>query len=81
MLAAAISSKMEAMNFRAAVRLLYSEETVALSTNDTYEALKTKHPEAPSDRRPAAEFKGNTWFTPLQVSSEDVIKNLKTFTK
>ena len=42
-------------------------------------ALKPKHPAAPSDRRPAADFKGNTRFTLLQVSSEDVIKNLNTF--
>ena len=79
MLAAAISNKVEAENFRAAVRLLYSEETVTASTDETYEALKTKHPAAPSDPRPAAEFKGNKPFTPLQVSSEDVIKDLKTF--
>ena len=46
---------------------------------ETYEALKIKNPAEPSYRRPAAEFKGNTRFTPLQVSSEDVIKNLKTF--
>ena len=43
------------------------------------EALKTKHPVAPSDHRPATKFKGNTWFTPLQVSSDDVIRNFKTF--
>ena len=76
MLAAATSNKVEAGNFRAAVRLLCSEETVAPSTDEIYDALKTKHPAAPSDRRPAVEFKGNTRFTP---SSEEVIKNLKTF--
>ena len=73
MLAAAISSKVDAGNFRVAVRLLCSEKTVAPSTNNTYEALKTIHPVAPSDRRLAAEFKGNTRFTPLQVSLEDII--------
>ena len=49
-LSEAISNKVEAGNFRAAVRLLCSEETVEPSTDDTYEAIKTKHPAALSDR-------------------------------
>ena len=65
MIAAAISNKVKAGNFRAVVQLLYSEETVTPSTNETYETLKTIHPAAPSDRRTAAEFKGNTRLTPL----------------
>ena len=52
---------------------------VAPSTNDAYEALKTKHPAAPSNHQAAAEFTGNMRFTPLQVSSEDVTKNVITF--
>ena len=78
-LAAAITTKVEARNFRAVVRLLYSEDTVAPSNDDTFEALKARHPQAISDRRPAAEFKGNMHFMPLQVSPEDVVRNLKTF--
>ena len=78
-LAAAITSKVEAGNFRAAVRLLCSQETVAAKNDDTFETLKAKHPAAPADRRLAAEFKGNLRFAPLEVSPEDVAKNLKTF--
>ena len=79
MLAVAITSKVEAGNFRAAVHLLCSEETLASNSDDTFEALKAKHPPAPQERRPAAEFKGNLRFSSLQVSSEDVIKTLRTF--
>ena len=66
-------------NFTAAVRLLCSEETVAPSNDDTFVALKAKHPAAPSDRRQALYFKGNVRFLPLQVSPEEVMKSLKTF--
>ena len=79
MLAAAITSKVEAGNFRAVVRLLCSEEKLASSSDDTFEAPKAKYPSAPQDRRPAAEFKGNLRFSPLQTSSEDAIKTLRTF--
>ena len=68
MLAAAITTKVNAGNFRAAVRLVCLEDTVAPSNDDTFEALKAKHPQAPSDRKPAAEFKGNMRFMPLQVT-------------
>ena len=61
------------------VRLLCSEDTVAPSNDDTFEALKAKHPQAPSHRRPAAEFKGNMRFMPLQVLPDDVVRNLKSF--
>ena len=79
MLAAAITTKVETGNFRAALRLLCSEDTVARINDDIFEALKAKHPQAPSDRRLAAEFKCNMRFMPLQVSPEDVVRNLKTF--
>lgn len=55
MLLTAITSKVKARNFRAVVRLLCSEETVTQNTNDTFEALKTKHLAAPSECRPATE--------------------------
>ena len=79
MLAAAITSKVEAGNFRAAVRLLCSEETVTPSNDDRFVALKAKHPAAPSDRRQAVDLKGNVRFLPLQVSPEEILKSLKTF--
>ena len=50
-LAAAVTSKIVAGNFRAAIRLICSEDKPAPSTADTYEALKRKHPPAPDDRR------------------------------
>jgi len=45
-LAAVISGKLEAGNFRAAARLLCSEDTPAPSNEDTLKALQSKHPTA-----------------------------------
>ena len=70
---------MEAFNFRAAIRLLYSEDNPAPNNTETLEALRVKHPPAAQDRKQAYDFVGNTRFQPLQVSPEDVIKCLGTF--
>ena len=43
-LAARVSSKLEEGNYRGAVRLACSENTMAEHTNDTLEALRQKHP-------------------------------------
>ena len=78
-LAAAITSKLEAGNFRAAVRLLCSDDVPASPTAETLEALRAKHSPAPCDRKPACQFIGNLRFQPLEVSPKDVIKSLRTF--
>ena len=79
MLAAAITNKVEDGNFRAAVRLLCSEKTVAPNNDDMFVALKAKHRAASSDSRQAVDLKGNVRFLPLQVSPEEVMKSLKNF--
>ena len=78
-LAAAATSRFEAGNFRAAIRLFCSEVKPAPNNAATLEALKSKHPPASPDGKPPCEFFGNSRFQPLQVSPEDVIRCLKTF--
>jgi len=43
-LAAAVTSKLEAGNFKAAIRLIYSDDTPAADTLNTLRALEIKHP-------------------------------------
>ena len=80
-LAAAISSKLEASNFRATVRLLCSENTPAPSNKDTLKALQSKHPTACTNRHTSFDpFKtNNSRFQALQIPPEDMIKCLRSF--
>ena len=78
-LAAAVTSKIEAGNFHAAIWLICSENKPAPFTADTYEALKKKHPPVPDDHREPCDPTGNSRFQVLQVSLEDATRSLKTF--
>ena len=81
-LAAAITSKIEAGNMRAAIRLLWSDDKPAPTTAKTLEELKKKHPDAPPDRRISCDPcdpTGRTRFDAFQFEAEDVLKTLKTF--
>ena len=78
-LAAAIISKIEAGNMRAAIRLLCSDDKSAPTTAKTLEELKKKHLDAPPDRRIPCDPTGNTRFYAFRVDAEDVLKTLKTF--
>ena len=78
-LAATITNKPEARIVPAAIRLLCSDDTLAPATLETLEALKQKYPNTPENRRQPSEFRGNLRFQALQISPEDMIKNLKTF--
>ena len=69
----AVTSKLEAGKFKAAIRILCSEEKLAPSN-----ALHKNHPEPTADRRPFCDPPGNPRFNPLQVSFE-VQKALQTF--
>ena len=71
-LAAAVTSNIEAGNFRAAIRLVCSEDKPAPSTAVIYEALKKKHPPALDDHREPCNPMGNSRCQALQVSPEDV---------
>jgi len=61
-LAAAVSSKLEAGNFRAAVRIISSSDTPAPTNHDTLNALRTKHPGPAHDRRTPYDSKENPRF-------------------
>jgi hypothetical protein len=80
-LAAAISKKLESGNFRAAVRILCSEDTSAPSNEDTLKALQSKHPAAcPTRRTPFDPTNtSNPRFQAIQISPEDMIKCLRSF--
>jgi len=78
-LAAAVTSKLEAGNFRAAIRIICSNDTPAPANSETLQALQLKHPTPATDRRPPCDPEGNQRFEPLQVSKEDVLKALRSF--
>ena len=78
-LAAAIRSKLEAGNYKAAVRLICSEDRPAPTTDETIQAPRDKHPGPAPDRRCSIDPTGNTRFTHLQISPEDVRRALRTF--
>jgi len=78
-LAAAVSSKLEAGNFRAAVRIVCSSDTPAPVDQGTVKLLQTKHPGPADDRRSPCDPGDNSRFEPLQVSKEDIMKALRTF--
>ena len=78
-MAAAVTSKLEAGNFRAAIRIISSSDTPAPVNMETLQALQQKHPAAASDRRPPCDPAGNQRFEPLQVSKEDVLRALRSF--
>ena len=75
-LAAAISSKIEDGNIRAAVRILCSEDKPATVSEETFNKLLAKHPSAPCDRR---SFPDPWSTTVLQVEEVEVLKALKSF--
>jgi len=78
-LAAAVSSKLKAGNFRAAVRIICSSDTPAPVNQDTLNALQSKHPGPAHDRRAPYERNDNCRFDAIQVSKEDIMKALRTF--
>ena len=78
-LAAAVSSKLEAGNFRAAVRIVTSSDTIAKVDQDTLEALRTKHPAPAKDQRIPHDPGDNPRFRALQVSKDDIVGALRTF--
>ena len=78
-MAAAVTSKLEAGNFRAAIRIICSSDTPAPVNSETVQALQQKHSAPATDRRPPCDPAGNQRFEPLQVSKEDVLRALRSF--
>jgi len=78
-LASAVASKLEEGNFKAAIRLICSEDKPALDTPETLAALRLKHPPAPVDRRTPCDPNSSERFIALQVSKEEVAKAISSF--
>ena len=70
-LAAAIRSKLEAGNFKAAVRLLCDDDRPASSNDVALQALRDKHPGPAPHRRRPIDSTSITRFTSLQFSQKD----------
>ena len=78
-LASAVTNKLETDNFKAAMRLLCSDDTVAPMTDSTLRVLASKSPDPSSLRGQPCNNKGNSRFTALQVEAVNVTKTLHTF--
>ena len=74
-----MASKLEDGNFKAALRLICSDDAPAPDNQDTYQALLDKHPQAPEDRKPFQDPKESSKFTSFQASVSDVSKALRSF--
>ena len=71
-LAAAVISKLEAGNFREAIRIICSDDKPAVDNAVTYAAWQDTHPAPPDNHRPFCNSPGNTRFQPLQISPYDM---------
>ena len=76
--ASAVRAKMEDGNISAAVRILCSEESLAVSNLDTLNKLKEKHPPASSSTCPIP-LPGSVDTQPLQVTEQEVLKAVRSF--
>jgi hypothetical protein len=78
-LATVVSMKLEEGNFKAAVRLVCSEDRPAPCSAETLVALTQKHPPAKTDRRPATNPSSSSRLNALQVMDLHVIKAIRSF--
>jgi len=78
-LAAAVTSKLEAGNFKAAIRIICSDDAPAPDTSETLKALEAKHPGPAADRRTPCAPGDKDRFLPIQVSSDEVQRALRSF--
>ena len=78
LLVSAMRAKLEAGNFKAALRILCSDDAPAPPNDATLQVLKDKHPGPTVDRRAPIDPTGNLRYTPLQISPDDVRKSLLT---
>jgi len=74
-----VSMKLEEGNFKAAVRLICSEDRPAPCLADTLAALTLKHPPPATDKRPATVPSSSSQLNALQVSDVHVSKAIRFF--
>ena len=75
-LSAAVSTKIEDGNIKAALRLLCSEDKPADCSDTVFTSMQDKHPPAASDRKPVP---APSSYTPLQVSESVVLQAVRSF--
>jgi hypothetical protein len=75
-LAAAVRSKLEDGNIKAAVRILCSDDIPAPNNQTTMDALRRRHPAAPADR---CNLPNPSSCPALQTTELDVIKAIRSF--
>ena len=76
LLAAAVMSKIEDGNMKAAIRILTSTDKPATDIDATYAKLQERHPDPPSDSRQATDPAG---FSAIQVTEQQVMSAIRTF--
>src|SRR6218665_1018043 len=74
--AAAVASKLEDGNIRAAVRILCSSDKPAREDKNAMEELLSKHPVPPSDR---PRIPTNPSASPLQLTEEQILGQIRSF--
>ena len=79
LLAAALTSKLEDGNFKAAVRLICSEDTPAPMDADTMAKLHLKHPTRPADRRPPRPPEPAASLSSITVNTSTILHELRSF--
>jgi hypothetical protein len=75
-LAAAVRSKLEDGNIKAAVRIICSDEMPAPNNQATLDALRRRHPSAPVDQ---CNLPNPSTYSTLQITEDDIIKAIRSF--
>ena len=76
-LAAAVASKIEDGNLKAAIRILCSDDSVAPCTSDVADQLRAKHP--PATMQGASQLSDISEHEPLTLTEESVYKAIRSF--
>jgi hypothetical protein len=72
-------TKLEDGNLKVAVWIICSEDTAAPDMLETFKALESKHPKAPTDHREVFKPDASARFTLLQVVIDDMAKVINSF--
>jgi hypothetical protein len=74
----AVTSKLEEGNFKAAIRLICSDDRPAADSAETLAALRAKHPPSAPDRRiPCSPDSAR--FDAVQISDKDIVDAVRSF--
>jgi len=74
----AVTSKLEEGNFKAAIRLVYSDDRPAINSAKTLHSLGANYPCSTPDRRPPCNPE-SARFEALRISSKDIVDAIRSF--